>query len=436
MRIDLDKVRQLGEEYGWAIPQIEQALATAVRLCYADQDMLVEVDVDLGEGEIACRRFTGDGPSATWTDIRNPLMPTIKSFMKVMEMVQWGDGSPGRVLDGTVTGYRDGGVIYRVGANMVFVPENLLAVMDYHTRPPLGTEQVLVLINSREGGERGMRMATRRGKEFVAAVMESFHPESLSGIWMGASNSWAVLRMKQEHMNTWLESGGVNIKYMQQILGIRRITGIPEGRGENALERRNNAGVGRRSADTVFVERLHKAGFRKARRRIGKVLVGLEVVQIEYLIDFDRRQCLIGLVVFNVIRAFLIDRDEPRLNQCRTGCAQAGSSGPVDSLTLEHYPGMTEASISRILDQAEQRWPLLASHVVHRVGEMAPGEQIVLVAVASAHRNAAFAAAEFIMDYLKTDAVFWKREVAEGNALWVQSTGEDAQRAHSWEQKS
>jgi len=115
---------------------------------------------------------------------------------------------------------------------------------------------------------------------------------------------------------------------------------------------------------------------------------------------------------------------------------QAGSSGPVDSLTLEHYPGMTEASISRILDQAEQRWPLLASHVVHRVGEMAPGEQIVLVAVASAHRNAAFAAAEFIMDYLKTDAVFWKREVAEGNALWVQSTGEDAQRAHSWEQKS
>ncbi len=112
------------------------------------------------------------------------------------------------------------------------------------------------------------------------------------------------------------------------------------------------------------------------------------------------------------------------------------SQGEVDTLTLEHYPGMTEASISKILDKAEAQWPILNCRVIHRVGTMAPGEQIVLVAVASAHRNAAFAAAEYIMDYLKTDAVFWKREVAQGQATWVQSTDEDQSRARAWRQKS
>ena len=104
----------------------------------------------------------------------------------------------------------------------------------------------------------------------------------------------------------------------------------------------------------------------------------------------------------------------------------------VTTLTLEHYPGMTEASIERILDQAEARWPLLESHVCHRVGTMQPGDQIVLVAVASAHRDAAFAAAEFIMDYLKTDAVFWKKEVTAEGEHWVQSTSADHARAENW----
>ena len=117
----------------------------------------------------------------------------------------------------------------------------------------------------------------------------------------------------------------------------------------------------------------------------------------------------------------------------RHGGAAADS---VETLTLEHYPGMTEASITKILDKAEQRWPLLATRVIHRVGTMQPAEQIVLVAVASSHRDAAFAGAEFIMDYLKTDAVFWKREVAAGEDVWVQSTAADHQRAGNWEQKS
>ena len=109
-----------------------------------------------------------------------------------------------------------------------------------------------------------------------------------------------------------------------------------------------------------------------------------------------------------------------------------GDGSEVATLTLEHYPGMTEQSIEDILAQAQTRWPLLSTHVTHRVGSMAPTEQIVLVMVASAHREAAFAAAQFIMDYLKTDAVFWKREATENSEHWVQSTTGDALRAESW----
>jgi molybdopterin synthase catalytic subunit len=104
----------------------------------------------------------------------------------------------------------------------------------------------------------------------------------------------------------------------------------------------------------------------------------------------------------------------------------------VATLTLEHYPGMTESSIDSILERAEQRWPLLEIQVIHRVGTLAPTDQIVLVAVASGHRDAAFAAAEFVMDYLKTDAVFWKKEQTEAGTHWVQSTEQDHQRAREW----
>lgn len=109
-----------------------------------------------------------------------------------------------------------------------------------------------------------------------------------------------------------------------------------------------------------------------------------------------------------------------------------GDLTDVSTLTLEHYPGMTESSIEDILDKAERRWPLLEVRVIHRVGSMQPSEQIVLVAVASAHRDASFAAAEFIMDYLKTDAVFWKKEQTTRGQHWVQSTDADRQRAENW----
>lgn len=109
-----------------------------------------------------------------------------------------------------------------------------------------------------------------------------------------------------------------------------------------------------------------------------------------------------------------------------------GDLSDVSILTLEHYPGMTELSIEGILDKTEQRWPLLEARVIHRVGSMQPSEQIVLVAVASAHRDASFAAAEFIMDYLKTDAVFWKKEQTRHGQHWVQSTDADHQRAENW----
>jgi molybdopterin synthase catalytic subunit len=104
----------------------------------------------------------------------------------------------------------------------------------------------------------------------------------------------------------------------------------------------------------------------------------------------------------------------------------------VTGLYLEHYPGMTERSLGVIIDQACSRWPLLDVVVIHRVGELAPVDQIVLVQVASAHRAAAFAACEYIMDYLKTDAVFWKRETGSMGARWVAATGEDRARVSAW----
>ena len=104
----------------------------------------------------------------------------------------------------------------------------------------------------------------------------------------------------------------------------------------------------------------------------------------------------------------------------------------VDTLYLEHYPGMTERSIAGIVATAAQRWALMDVVVVHRVGALHPSAQIVLVQVVSAHRATAFAACEFIMDYLKTEAIFWKREDTAAGGRWVQSTLEDRDRAAAW----
>jgi len=108
--------------------------------------------------------------------------------------------------------------------------------------------------------------------------------------------------------------------------------------------------------------------------------------------------------------------------------------GRLAALELEHYPGMAEEEITRAAREAEARWPLLGATVIHRYGRIAPGERIVLVAVAASHRGAAFAAAEMLMDYLKTRAPFWKRALRLGGGLegWVEATEEDDRSAARW----
>ena len=108
--------------------------------------------------------------------------------------------------------------------------------------------------------------------------------------------------------------------------------------------------------------------------------------------------------------------------------------GRLDALELEHYPGMAEAEILRTVEQAAARWPLQAVRVIHRHGRVAPGDGIVLVVTASSHRVAAFAAASFVMDYLKTRAPFWKREhlVGGGTGGWVAAATADDAAADRW----
>ena len=116
-----------------------------------------------------------------------------------------------------------------------------------------------------------------------------------------------------------------------------------------------------------------------------------------------------------------------------TGYARRSNDGrDVDTLFIEHYPGMTEQSIEATLEEAAARWPLLAAGVVHRIGELHPGDPIVWVGVTSAHRAAAFSACEFIMDYLKTRAPFWKKESGPEGESWVAARDTDAARAQRW----
>lgn len=106
----------------------------------------------------------------------------------------------------------------------------------------------------------------------------------------------------------------------------------------------------------------------------------------------------------------------------------------VAGMFLEHYPGMTERALEKIVEEARGRWPVLNVCVIHRVGELAPGDPIVFVGVASAHRDAAFDACRFIMDYLKTRAPFWKRELTPGGDRWVDEREGDHAAAARWQQ--
>ena len=113
-------------------------------------------------------------------------------------------------------------------------------------------------------------------------------------------------------------------------------------------------------------------------------------------------------------------------------CRGSEAGEPIASLTLEHYPEMAEAEIARHTETALSRWPLTGVSVIHRVGRIVPGENIVLVLTASAHRQAAFQAAEFLMDYLKTNAPFWKREESAEGTNWVEARDHDDAAAARW----
>jgi len=108
----------------------------------------------------------------------------------------------------------------------------------------------------------------------------------------------------------------------------------------------------------------------------------------------------------------------------------------VSAMTLEHYPGMTEKAIAQIVDEAKGRWKIVDCSVIHRVGELQLAEQIVLVVVASSHRGDAFAACEFIMDFLKSQAPFWKKEATPEGARWVDARVSDAAAAARWSSAS
>ena len=139
---------------------------------------------------------------------------------------------------------------------------------------------------------------------------------------------------------------------------------------------------------------------------------------------------------------FDIGRELDKLTGARTdagalasfvGLVRDGNDGRgVSAMTLEHYPGMTEKALEAICVEATKRWDILDTLVIHRVGALRPGERIVLVGVTSAHRGAAFAACEFIMDYLKTRAPFWKKESTPEGERWVEARASDDAAASKW----
>ncbi len=116
------------------------------------------------------------------------------------------------------------------------------------------------------------------------------------------------------------------------------------------------------------------------------------------------------------------------------GLVRGGTDG-VAAMTLEHYPGMTERQIAAMVDEACRRWPLDGATVIHRFGRLTPGDRIVFVGVASRHRAAAFAACEFLIDWLKTRAPFWKLEEGAGTSRWVEAKDEDDARAKRWQKE-
>ncbi len=134
------------------------------------------------------------------------------------------------------------------------------------------------------------------------------------------------------------------------------------------------------------------------------------------------------------IRRLTADRTEIGAVVTFTGIVRGEARGqPISSMMLEHYPGMTEQELARVEDEARKRWPLQASLIIHRIGDLKPGDNIVLVITASAHRHAAFEAAAFLMDYLKTRAPFWKKETGpDGTGHWGDARESDEAALERW----
>ncbi|MDR0218518.1 MAG: molybdopterin synthase catalytic subunit MoaE [Enterobacteriaceae bacterium] len=139
--------------------------------------------------------------------------------------------------------------------------------------------------------------------------------------------------------------------------------------------------------------------------------------------------------------AFNVGEEHQWLAQCDEDGALVTFTGKVRNhnlgdnvraLTLEHYPGMTENTLYKIIDEARQRWSLQRISIIHRVGKLYPGDEIVFVGVTGTHRSMAFAAAEFLMDYLKTQAPFWKKETLNDSERWVEARESDQQAASRW----
>lgn len=140
--------------------------------------------------------------------------------------------------------------------------------------------------------------------------------------------------------------------------------------------------------------------------------------------DFD-------IAAFN--RELLAERNNVGAIASFIGLVRDLEAGSLQQMTLEHYPGMTEKALQDIAEKARQRWKIIDLGIIHRVGALAPADQIVLVSVLSAHRADAFEACEFIMDYLKTDAPFWKKEVSDQGSKWVESRKSDIFAQKKWD---
>ncbi|MDO9128132.1 molybdenum cofactor biosynthesis protein MoaE [Parvibaculum sp.] len=127
-----------------------------------------------------------------------------------------------------------------------------------------------------------------------------------------------------------------------------------------------------------------------------------------------------------------LTKGRPGIGAVVTFSGLVRDTGGISSMELEHYPGMTEKELARIETEANARWPLQATLIVHRVGKLSPGDNIVLVVAASSHRDAAFQAASFLMDYLKTRAPFWKREETGDKSHWVDARESDDEATAKW----